>query len=86
MGGTNPCGYVRNSPVNLADPLGIEPGTMAQRGYLSNNRKSYPGLLGEDSNGVMLLMKATTTFTVTTRGILARRVQVAALLKTYPKD
>jgi len=26
-------------------------------------------------------MKATTTFTVTTRGILARRVQVAALLK-----
>ncbi len=86
MGGTNPYGYVRNSPVNLADPLGIEPGTMAQRGYLSNNRKSYPGLLGEDSNGVMLLMKATTTFTVTTRGILARRVQVAALLKTYPKD
>nr|WP_264080308.1 RHS repeat-associated core domain-containing protein [Delftia acidovorans] len=34
MGGTNPCGYVRNSPVNLADPLGLEPGTMAQRGYL----------------------------------------------------
>ena len=53
MGGTNPYGYVRNSPVNLADPLGLEPGTMAQRGYLSNNRKSYPGLLGEDSNGVM---------------------------------
>src|SRR5437588_5096223 len=22
MGGTNPCGYVRNSPENLADPLG----------------------------------------------------------------
>ena len=62
MGGTNPYGYVRNSPVNLADPLGLEPGTMAQRGYLSNNRKSYPGLLGEDSNGVMLFDEGNNDF------------------------
>jgi len=62
MCGTDPYGYVRNSPVNWADPLGLEPGTMAQRGYLSNNRKSYPGLLGEDSNGVMLFDEGNNDF------------------------
>ncbi|BFO56442.1 RHS repeat-associated core domain-containing protein [Acidovorax sacchari] len=54
MGGSHSYAYVGNDPLNWVDPRGLEPGSMAQRGYLDNNRPSYPGLLGQDENGVLL--------------------------------
>ncbi|MDA8446655.1 RHS repeat-associated core domain-containing protein, partial [Paracidovorax valerianellae] len=54
LGGHNVYEYVGGDPLNWVDSLGLEPGSMAQRGYLSNNRPHYPGLLGEDEKGVML--------------------------------
>ncbi len=62
VGGSHSYAYVGNDPLNWVDPRGLEPGSMAQRGYLDNNRPSYPGLLGQDENGVLLFDEKSPNF------------------------
>jgi len=54
LGGRHLYAFVGGDPLGWIDVLGLEPGTMAQRGYPSNGRPSYPGLIGEDEKGVLL--------------------------------